>query len=68
MGYLKPEETQSHVYYNIKISKKANWEKDEFDFDAFPPEWQRLRLANNGSVVHEPRWHFELKRDGVEIL
>jgi hypothetical protein len=68
MGYLMPEEAQGHVYYNIKISKSAQWGKDQYDFDAFPSEWQRLRLTKEGNVVHENRWHNELVRDGVEIL
>lgn len=68
MGYLRPEATQNHVYYNVKVSKSSNWEKDEFDFDVFPKEWKRLRLTKDGDVVRETRWNKELARDEVEIL
>jgi hypothetical protein len=68
MAYLRPEESQDHVYYNVKISKLANWEKDEYDYDAFPSEWQRLRLTKTGNVVHETRWHNQLIADGIDIL
>jgi hypothetical protein len=68
MGYLRSEDTQNRVYYNVKVSKSAKWEKDEYDFDVFPREWKRLMLTKSGDVIYETRWNKELARDGIEIL
>lgn len=63
MAYLLAEEKQSNVYYNIQASKDMTFGKDVYDYDSYLPEWNRLRLLANGTVVPEPRWRHQIIQD-----
>jgi hypothetical protein len=63
MAYLLDESKQENVFYNIQASKDMKFGKDVYDHDSYLPEWKRLRLLSNMSVVLEPRWRHRIIMD-----
>jgi hypothetical protein len=63
MAYLMPEHKQQNVFYNIQASKDLTFGKDVYDYDSYLPEWNRLRLLANSSVILEPRWRYQIIED-----
>ncbi|KAI6181808.1 hypothetical protein M3Y98_00868900 [Aphelenchoides besseyi] len=63
IGYLMSEDKQNRIFYNIETAKRLSFGKNVYDYDSFPHKWNRLRLWSNGSIAHEPRWHFQIRAD-----
>jgi hypothetical protein len=68
MAYLMPEEAQHRIFYNYLASKNKTFGKDVYDYDTFPPEWERLRLFTASKIGYERRWHKDIKDDKISMM
>ncbi|KAI6219698.1 putative glycosyltransferase C06E1.7 [Aphelenchoides besseyi] len=59
IGYLMPDDKQSHIYYNSLIFKPRRWSGPPQFVEAnfFPAEWNRLLLIdrNTSTIEHQDR-------------